>query len=221
MSGAGERGERLLHDRLLGRRHFLGAVAAGVGASVGATVGAARLVAQAAAPAQGVSPQQAQMQGAGMDGDAYRPVRLPPKAGSTVRLTDLERDAVERQLSCPCPCTLDVFICRTSMPSCGFAPRMHRDVIALVEGGYGGDEIVAAFVQSYGEEVRMAPKREGFNWVGYLTPFAALGTGAGVIAVLIRKWGRRAPLPAATPLHVDANAEELARLDAAVRGDAR
>ena len=43
--------------------------------------------------------------------------------------------------------------------------------------------------------------------------FAALGTGAGVIATLIRKWGRRAPAPAAvTPLNVEANADELARL---------
>ena len=210
--------ERLLRDRLLTRRHFLGAVVAGAGA----TALAGHATAQGAAPAQGVSPQQAQMQGTGMEGDAYRPVRLPPKAGGSAKLTDLERDEVERQLSCPCPCTLDVFICRTSMPTCGFSPRMHRDVIALVEGGYDGDEIVAAFVQAYGEEARMAPKREGFNWVGYLMPFAALGTGAGVIATLIRKWGRRAPAPAAvTPLHVDANAEELARLDAAVRGERR
>lgn len=208
----------MLHDRALTRRHFLGAVTAGIGsAALGGQVSA-----QAAAVQDGVSPQQAQMQGAGMEGDAYRPVRLPPRAGSSVQLTDLERDEVERQISCPCPCTLDVFICRTSMPTCGFSSRMHRDVIALVEGGYTGDEIMAAFEQAYGEEARMAPRREGFNWVGYLLPFAALGTGAGVVATLIRKWGRQAPAPAAvTPLHVDANAEELARLNAAVRGDGR
>jgi cytochrome c-type biogenesis protein CcmH len=208
----------VLHDRALTRRHFLGAVTAGIGsAALGGQVSA-----QAAAVQDGVSPQQAQMQGAGMEGDAYRPVRLPPKAGSSVRLTDLERDEVERQISCPCPCTLDVFICRTSMPTCGFSSRMHRDVIALVESGYSGDEILAAFEQAYGEAALMAPKREGFNWVGYLLPFAALGTGAGVVATLIRKWGRRATASVAvTPLHVDANAEELARLDAAVRGDAR
>ena len=38
-------------------------------------------------------------------------------------------------ISCPCPCTLDVFTCRTSMP-CGFSPRMHADVVALSNGGY-------------------------------------------------------------------------------------
>jgi len=208
-----------LRDLLLTRRHFVGAVAAGIGA----TVGAGRVLAQAAATPEGsANPQQAQMESAGMEGDAYRPVRRPPKPGASARLTDLERDEVERQISCPCPCTLDVFICRTSMPTCGFSPRMHRDVIALIEGGYGGEEILAAFEEAYGEEARMAPKREGFNWVGYLLPFAALGTGAGVVATFIRRWGRRAPEPAAvTPLHVDANAEELARLEAAVRGDRR
>jgi cytochrome c-type biogenesis protein CcmH len=208
----------LLRELALTRRHFIGAVAAGVGAA--ATAG--RLVAQGAAVQGAVSPQEAQMESAGMEGDAYRPVRLPPKPAAVARLTDLERDAVERQISCPCPCTLDVFICRTSMPTCGFSPRMHRDVISLVEGGYDGEEILAAFEQAYGEEALMAPKREGFNWVGYLLPFAALGTGAGVVATFIRKWGRRAPAPTAvTPLHVDANAEELARLDAAVRSDTR
>ena len=212
------RGSDALRELLLTRRHFVQALAAGAGA----TVGAGALAAQAATTPEAVNPQQAQMESAGMDGDAYRPVRLPAKAGATARLTDLERDEVERQISCPCPCTLDVFICRTSMPTCGFSPRMHRDVISLVEGGYSGAEIMAAFEQAYGEEALMAPRREGFNWVGYLLPFAALGTGAGVIATLIRKWGRRAPAPVAvTPLHVDANAEELARLEAAVRRDRR
>jgi cytochrome c-type biogenesis protein CcmH len=207
-----------LSTLLVTRRHFLAAVAAGAGSTLATGVLAAQ---SAQLPGGGPTPQQAQMQSAGMEGDAYRPVRLPARAGARAQLTDLQRDAVERQLSCPCPCTLDVFTCRTSMPTCGFSPRMHRDVIALIDGGHSGEEILRAFEQAYGEEALMAPKREGFNWVGYLMPFAALGTGGAVIATLIRRWGRRAALqPAATPLHVDANAEELARLAAAVRGDA-
>ena len=207
-----------VHERVLTRRHFVAALAAGA-LSSGA---AARLAAQSAQEPGSANAQQAQMQGAGMEAEGYRPVQLPAKANARPLLTDLDRDAVERKLSCPCPCTLDVFTCRTSMPTCGFSPRMHRDVIALIEGGYSGDEILGAFEQAYGEQALMAPKREGFNMVGYLAPFAALGTGAAVIATLIRKWGRRAPAPVAvTPLGVDANAEELARLDAAVRRDGR
>ncbi len=93
------------------------------------------------------------------------------------RLTPLERDAVERMLSCPCPCTLDVFTCRTSMP-CGFSPRLHADVVQLANGGYSADEILAAFEQAYGEKILMAPHKQGFNWVGWIAPFAAVGGGA-------------------------------------------
>ena len=203
-------------DRVLTRRQFVSAL----GAGAAATALASSALAQSATTQGGTSPQQAQMEGVGMDGDAYRPVRLAPKPGATPQLTNLERDAVERQLACPCPCTLDVFTCRTSMPSYGFAPRLHRDVIALVEGGYSGEEILRAFESAYGEQALTAPRREGFNLVGYLLPFAALGAGGAAIAGLIRKWGRRAPAAAGvTPLPVDANPDELARIEAAVRGD--
>jgi len=159
--------------------------------------------------------------GATMAGDGYVPVRLPPKAGATSKLTDLERDAVERRLSCPCPCTLDVFTCRTSMP-CGFSPRMHADVVSLVNGGYTANEITAAFEQAYGEKILMAPRAEGFNWVGWLAPFAAVGGGAVVVSALIRRWGRRAAEHrTASPVPIEATDDELARLEAAVRGEDR
>ena len=43
---------------------------------------------------------------------------------------------------------------------------MHRDVVALVNGGYTAQEIIDAFVGVYGERVRMAPKKSGFNAAG-------------------------------------------------------
>ena len=163
----------------------------------------------------------AQIPGATMAGDGYVPVRRPPKPAITAVLTDLERDALERRISCPCPCTLDVFTCRTSMP-CGFSPRMHADVVSLVNGGYTAEEILAAFEQGYGEKILMAPRAEGFNWVGWLAPFAAVGGGAVVVGALIRRWGRRAAEHRATsPVPIEATDDELARLDAAVRGEDR
>ena len=175
----------------------------------------------AALAARGLGAQQAATPGTSMSGDGYLPVRRPPKAGATSRLTALERDAVERMISCPCPCTLDVFTCRTSMP-CGFSPRMHADVISLVDGGYTANEIVAAFVETYGETARMAPSKRGFNLVGWGAPFAALGAGAIVIAALIRRWGRRASaVRTAAPPAVHGSSDELARLEAAVRGEGR
>jgi cytochrome c-type biogenesis protein CcmH len=160
--------------------------------------------------------------GATMDGDGYIPVRRLPRAASAKRLTPLERDAVERMLSCPCPCTLDVFTCRTSMP-CGFSPRLHADVVQLANGGYSADEILAAFEQAYGEKILMAPHKQGFNWVGWVAPFAAVGGAGLAVGALIRRWGRRAAerRTAASPVPIEASDDELARLEAAVRSDDR
>jgi cytochrome c-type biogenesis protein CcmH/NrfF len=74
----------------------------------------------------------------------------------------------------------------------------------------------------YGERVLMAPLRQGFNWVGYIMPFAALITAGGIVAVLIRKWGaasRQTEPRAATATPIDATPEELEALKAAMRDD--
>ena len=155
-----------------------------------------------------------------------RPVRLPPKPGATPIVTQEERDALEHRLHCQCgTCTLDVYTCRTTDFSCQVSPAMHRDVIALVEGGYSAQEILDAFVETYGEVALMAPKREGFNWAGYLVPFGALAAGGAALVTVLRRMQQRAAriaTPAPAPgggAPVLGTADELARLDAAVRRD--
>ncbi|HEX2778518.1 MAG TPA: cytochrome c-type biogenesis protein CcmH [Gemmatimonadaceae bacterium] len=161
-----------------------------------------------------------------MDQGAARTVRRPPKPDATTRISDEERDATEKRLRCQCGCTLDVYTCRTTDFACEVSPAMHRDIISLVEGGYGAQEIVDAFVGSYGEKVLMAPTKRGFNLVGWTMPFGALLVGGGMLAILLRRWHRRAAAvrtteraPAAVP-GVDATDDELRRIEAAVRGDA-
>ena len=103
---------------------------------------------------------------------------------------------------------------------CGFSPRLHADVVQLANGGYSADEIIAAFEQGYGEKILMAPRKEGFNWVGWLAPFAAVGGGALVASALIRQWGRRAVARHATsPVPIAASDDEMAQLEAAIRDD--
>ena len=155
---------------------------------------------------------------------ASRPVSLPPKPGARPSMTAAQRDALEHHIKCQCGCTLDVYTCRTTDFSCRVSPSMHRDVMALVAGGYSAPEIMKAFTDVYGEQVLMQPTKEGFNLVGYFAPFVALGGGAAVVFALIRRWGSRAASATATrplgaPPGVDASPEELARLDAAVRED--
>jgi len=152
--------------------------------------------------------------------DVYRPVTLPAKPGAATSMTAAQRDDLEHQIHCQCGCNLDVYTCRTTDFSCSVSPAMHADVMGLVAGGHTAQEILAAFKAVYGEKVLMAPVRSGFNLVGYTMPFIALGTGAVIVAALLKRWKSRAPIaPAIEPHHVDATEGELAALDAAVRRD--
>src|SRR5262252_1272262 len=102
-----------------------------------------------------------------MDQMAARSVTLPPKPGAKPSMTDLERDDLEHRIHCQCGCTLDVFTCRTTDFSCKVSPAMHRDVMALVNGGYNAQEIIDAFVGVYGKTALMAPPKFGFDLLAW------------------------------------------------------
>jgi cytochrome c-type biogenesis protein CcmH len=163
---------------------------------------------------------QAPLTGA-MDETRYRAVRLAPR-GVGPSMSPDERDALEHRLHCQCGCRLDVYTCRTTDFTCPLSPAIHRDVMALVEGGYGAQEIIDAFVSAYGERVLMAPTKAGFNWLAWLTPFAALGGGAAFVVLLLRRWRatQRRQASATTATSIDATPEELAQLERDVRSNA-
>jgi cytochrome c-type biogenesis protein CcmH len=202
------------------RRDFLTSLIAGTaGASGSVVVLHRRLAAQAPQGPGGVDTSNL----FAMDQSASRPVRLPPKPGSRIVVSAAERDEIEHRLRCQCGCTLDVYTCRTTDFSCQVSPSMHRDVMSLVAGGYSGQEILDAFVGVYGERVLMAPTASGFNLLGWVVPFIALGGGAAIVVALLRNW-RRAPrgdqsVPTPASRADDATDAELARLNAAVRDD--
>lgn len=152
--------------------------------------------------------------------DVYRPVTLPAKPGARASMSDAQRDDLEHKLHCQCGCNLDVYTCRTTDFACSVSPAMHADVMGLVSGGYGAQEILAAFKSVYGEKVLMAPGKSGFNLLGYTMPFVALAGGAVLVSALLKRWKSAAPVALASPVEkVDASEGELAALDAALRRD--
>jgi cytochrome c-type biogenesis protein CcmH len=208
--------------KVLSRRAFL--TGAGGGAGIGSMVLAARAIAQQPNPRARMTHDSSIVRDTSnlfaMDQGAARPVRLPPKANAVKQLTNTQRDALEHQLHCQCGCTLDVFTCRTTDFSCQVSPAMHRDVMALVDGGYSAQEIIDAFVTTYGERVLMAPPRSGFNMLAWVSP----GIAVLVAAAFILAFLRRSQSPKTAPLGpaakgVDATDDELARLEAAIRRD--
>lgn len=163
------------------------------------------------------APAQQQPQGQGDVGTLRDPAAAgPPKARATERDNEPFIQSVEHRIRCTCGCNLDVYTCRTTDFTCSTSPRMHREVLALQDQGKNADQIVAAFVAQYGEQVLMAPKPEGFNLAGYLVPGTLLLIGGGLLTFLLRRRMRVAAservtvsagtMPNATP-------EELARLN--------
>jgi len=163
-----------------------------------------------------------------MSSDSYKPVQRPPKPNAVPQLTSKELDAFEINLACPCPCTLDIYTCRTTDFNCGISPAVHGDIKRLVEGGYSADEIMEAMTGTYGDFILMTPRKRGFNLLAWFAPFAAIGFGAVGIGALLRSWRRnsdagvklRAERDLAAPAmstNLDATPEELDRLAAALR----
>ena len=199
-----------MSETTLSRRRFFAASAAGV-----ATLAVARI-----ASAQEMTPQvNTGAANAPMESDRYKPVQLAAK-GAPV-LDQAGRDELEHHLHCQCGCNLDVYTCRTTDFSCEVSPAMHRDVMALVAGGYSAPEIIAAFKNVYGDRVLMAPPTSGFDIAAWITPFVALLAGIALVLVVLRRLRAPAAAPAISPVIADATPTEQARLDALVRSDDR
>ena len=162
-----------------------------------------------------------------MTSDSYKPVVRPAKPNAVKQLDEKQLEAFERNLACPCPCTLDIYTCRTTDFNCGISPAVHGDIQRLVDGGYGADEIMAAMTQTYGDFILMQPRKQGFNLLAWFAPFAAMALGAVAIGALLRGWRRNADMAAAkraaepvtVDTSIDATPDELARLQAALRED--
>ena len=203
-----------MSDATMTRRRFFAASAAGAAVLIAARVARAQ-------EGEGQEGGQANTGAANtvMESDRFKSVTLPPK-GAPV-LDQAKRDELEHHIHCQCGCNLDVYTCRTTDFSCQVSPAMHRDVMALVAGGYSGPEIIAAFKNVYGDRVLMAPPSSGFDLAAWITPFVALSAGIALVLVVLRRLRAPALAPATTPVAAAATPAEQARLDALVRNDDR
>ncbi len=215
-------------ERITRRAFVMRAAMYGGGAAMAAgALSARRLLAQQVATPPGAPGAMDSSNLFAMDQAASRPIRLPPKPGAPASMTAAERDALEHNIRCQCGCTLDVYTCRTTDFACQVSPAMHRDVMALVQGGYTAQEIIDQFVKVYGERALMAPTKEGFNLLGWAAPFLALAGGAIAIGAVMRGWRRTARERAVAPQSSRATStqtfgatdEERARLESAIRSE--
>ena len=103
---------------------------------------------------------------------------------------------VEESLTCQCGCGLTVHSCNHLQ--CPSGEPIKKEISERLARGEDKDTIVGAFRGRYGEKVLSAPTFHGFNWLAWVTPFAAILAGALGVTVVVRRW-TRAPAPAASP----------------------
>jgi cytochrome c-type biogenesis protein CcmH len=133
-------------------------------------------------------------------------------AAATAHAVAATQQDVEESLTCQCGCGLTVHSCNHIQ--CGSGEPMKKEIAERLARGETKDEILGAFTKRYGEKVLSSPTFQGFNWLAWVTPFAALLVAGSVLTVVIR---RRAATqvatsaPVAPPAATDALRARLAR----------
>jgi len=115
---------------------------------------------------------------------------------------------VATTILCDCGChPQSVHAC-----ACGRATEMREEIAAALTGGGPGGrpqsaaQVIAAYVARYGEKIRIAPTKRGFNLVAWLGPSIALLTAGLAVSLALRRWRGRVegePVPAGVPADLD------------------
>lgn len=122
-------------------------------------------------------------------------------------------DEVAAELACSCGCGMTAANC--THEGCSGATAMKQEIDRLLQEGRDKEEILAAFVSRYGEQVLAAPPKRGFNLTAWLLPFAAIGAGGLGLYALLKRWSGESrqieekPRPQVDPQYAEQVRREL------------
>ena len=80
------------------------------------------------------------------------------------------------------------------------ANQMRGIIRERLAAGESPEQVVAYFVDKYGEWILLSPRRQGFNLLVWTVPFLGLAAGLMAIAILTRRWSRRSLAATAEPV---------------------
>jgi cytochrome c-type biogenesis protein CcmH len=98
---------------------------------------------------------------------------------------------IGHQMMCICGCSQILLEC--NHVGCPSSDGMRNELMASVRRGDSDTLVEQGFVQEYGPTVLAAPTVKGFDRAAYITPFAALILGFGLVGLVIRSWRSRPP----------------------------
>lgn len=103
---------------------------------------------------------------------------------------DDETRRIAKQLQCPVCSGASV----ADSPS-DLAGQMRSVIRARLQAGESEEQIVAYFVERYGDGVLIEPPRRGIGLAVWLAPFGVLAVGGVLLWRLLRTWLRPRPIP--------------------------
>lgn len=99
-------------------------------------------------------------------------------------------EGIASQLICQCGCGKLLNVCEMDT-----AKQMRSIISDKLAQGWEAGAIITYMTDTYGEKVLAAPPKRGFNLTAWITPFAVIFAGAGLVAIVVALWTRRRPAP--------------------------
>jgi cytochrome c-type biogenesis protein CcmH len=101
-----------------------------------------------------------------------------------------------------------------SVSSSPVAQQERQFIREQIAAGKDKEQIKAALVEEYGEDVLADPGTGGFNAALWVVPIVLTLLAAGGIAVAVKRWRANAPPPTEAELPAPLSPEDARRLDA-------
>jgi len=95
---------------------------------------------------------------------------------------------VSNRLLCQCGCGYIVLSCNHL--DCPSATYIRRTIRTSLAAGKTEEEAFQVIVDQYGAKILPEPPRQGFAWMAWLMPFAALFLGGSAVTYVLWRWKR-------------------------------
>ena len=123
-----------------------------------------------------------------------------------------EVNAIARKLNCTCGCKLDMS-CQMPPQPCPVCKMNRIKIYNMQQSGMSESAILDNFAQENGKDILVVSPGP----MGVIGPYAALGAGLALVVLVIRRYLRKKPAPAAAgdvdPQVLDQIEKDLAKLD--------